>query len=86
MQAQNRPDSLTAAQVPPEDPLARMCSRNICIVGVGNRTKGDDAAGPTLIDLLADSASRHCIDAGIAPENYLEKIAACAPDLSLIHI
>ena len=56
----------------------------LCIVGIGNRMKGDDAAGPMLIDLLDGRTKATCIDAGVAPENYLEKIVAAKPDVVLL--
>jgi hydrogenase 3 maturation protease len=40
----------------------------IVFVGVGNRFRGDDAAGPVIIDMLADRVP-HAIDAGPSPEN-----------------
>ena len=52
----------------------------VCVVGIGNRLKGDDAAGPELMDRLTDHGRFHCIDTGVAPENYLEKIVKIAPD------
>lgn len=54
------------------------------VVGVGNRLKGDDAAGPAVVDLLAAQRTVACIDAGVAPENHLEKIVALKPDTVLL--
>ena len=51
------------------------------IVGVGNRLRGDDGAGPALVDALGDSVAT--LDCGVAPENYLEKIVAAEPDTVL---
>jgi len=56
----------------------------VCVVGIGNRWKGDDAAGPELIDRLAGHCRFHCLDAGVAPENYLEKIVKIAPATILL--
>lgn len=56
---------------------------NLCLVGVGNRLRGDDAAGPLLVDGLDGNIRAACIDAGVAPENYLEKIVACDPETVL---
>jgi len=91
----------------------------VCVIGIGNRLKGDDAAGPELIDRLTGrscfhpaspvspvvchrvnwlswlrriphrcSAARrrelHCLDVGVAPENYLEKIVSINPDTILL--
>jgi len=56
----------------------------VCVVGVGNRLKGDDAAGPELIDRIANHGRFHCLDTGVAPENYLEKIVRIKPDTILL--
>jgi hydrogenase 3 maturation protease len=56
----------------------------VCVVGIGNRLKGDDAAGPELIDRIAGHSRFYCIDAGVAPENYLEKIVGIKPDTILL--
>jgi hydrogenase 3 maturation protease len=41
----------------------------IVFVGVGNRSRGDDAIGPLIIDLLAGGVP-HALDVGPSPENY----------------
>ena len=56
----------------------------ICVVGVGNRYRSDDAAGPRVIDLCRSEKSGVWIDAGVAPENFLERIARTNPDVVLI--
>jgi len=56
----------------------------VCVVGIGNRLKGDDAAGPELIDRLSGHSRFQCLDTGVAPENYLEKIVRIAPDTILL--
>lgn len=56
----------------------------VCVIGIGNRLKGDDAAGPELIDRIAGHIRFHCLDAGVAPENYLEKIVQIKPDTILL--
>jgi hydrogenase 3 maturation protease len=56
----------------------------VCIVGIGNRLKADDGAGPALIDLLEERPGRLLVDAGVAPENYVEKIARMEPDTVLL--
>jgi len=57
--------------------LTGVLTGKVCVVGVGNRLRGDDAAGPLLVDRLSGNVRVACIDAGVAPENYLEKIARC---------
>ncbi len=56
----------------------------VCIVGVGNRGRGDDGAGPRVIDARRGGTRGVWIDAGMAPENYLEPIARSSPDTVLI--
>ncbi|MFA5876554.1 MAG: hydrogenase 3 maturation endopeptidase HyCI [Candidatus Margulisiibacteriota bacterium] len=54
----------------------------IVVVGIGNTLKGDDGAGPKLIELLASAApalAAQFIDAGITPENYIGKIIKLGP-------
>lgn len=53
----------------------------VSIVGIGNRLRGDDGAGPELIKKLKNLL--RCLllfDVGEVPENYLEKIAREKPD------
>ena len=50
-----------------------------CVVcGVGNRLRGDDAAGPVVVDelrkKLGDSEELLFVDCGSAPENFLDKV------------
>ena len=52
-------------------------------MGVGNRQRGDDGAGPRLIDARNPAARGVWLDAGAAPENYLETIAGTNPDTIL---
>ncbi len=53
-------------------------------MGVGNRQRGDDGAGPRLIDSRRKGTRGVWIDAGMAPENFLEPIARSNPDTVLI--
>ncbi|CAJ35966.1 hydrogenase 3 maturation endopeptidase HyCI [Methanocella arvoryzae] len=55
----------------------------IVFVGVGNRFRGDDAAGPLVIDLLAEKVP-HAIDAGSAPENITGAIKKLKPKAIVI--
>jgi hydrogenase 3 maturation protease len=66
------------------DQLLSLVGDRVCIVGVGNRLKADDAAGPMVIDQIAHSIDAACIDAGVAPENILEKIVHSSPSTVLI--
>jgi hydrogenase 3 maturation protease len=64
--------------------IHELLSGQVCIVGVGNRQRGDDGAGPRLIDSRHSDAQGVWLDAGVAPENYLETIARTNPDTVLI--
>ena len=54
------------------------------IMGIGNRMKGDDAAGPELIDRLQGKVKALCLDAGMVPENFLEVAVRAQPRTLLI--
>jgi len=56
----------------------------IVIVGIGNPLRGDDGFGPALIQRLQGKVSSICIDAGIAPENYVGRIVQEDPDTILL--
>lgn len=62
---------------------ALFCGR-VCIVGVGNRERRDDGAGPRLIELRPPETSAAWIDTGVAPENFLEPIVRTNPNVVLI--
>ena len=57
---------------------------SICLLAIGNRLSGDDAAGPLLFDAVYDRMAADCFDGGMAPENFLEKVVRSAPDMLLI--
>lgn len=50
------------------------------IVGIGNPLRGDDGFGPALIHRIRGKVNATCIDAGLAPENYLGRLVKEAPD------
>lgn len=60
--------------IPLKTQIQSILHGRILILGVGNRLRGDDAAGSVLIDKIKDCIPVGCIDAGVAPENYLEKV------------
>lgn len=64
--------------------LRAFLSGRICIVGVGNVQRGDDGAGPCVIDARRSGTRGVWVDAGVAPENFLEPIARSNPDTVLI--
>lgn len=50
------------------------------LMGIGNRWRGDDAAGPEVVARLAGRADARCIDAGDAPERHLGEAVDGTPD------
>jgi len=55
------------------------------IMGIGNPLRGDDGAGPRLIESLRESGSKSLlIDAGSAPERHLGEVKAAAPECVLL--
>lgn len=67
-----------------DDFLRREAAGRICVVGVGNRMKGDDGIGPALTDRLRDVADIDCLDAGVAPENHLERIVRLGASMVIL--
>lgn len=61
-----------------------------CLVGpptlaaMGDRSAGDDGAGPMLVDLLAGKVSLVLLDCGSYPQNFLSVIARTCPDVVLL--
>ncbi len=80
----NMTSNITSLDQYMEARLRELLRGRVCIVGVGNRQRGDDGAGPRLIDARHPDAPGVWLDAGIAPENYLETIARTNPDTVLI--
>jgi hydrogenase 3 maturation protease len=74
---------LQSDAISPDD-LSGILIGKVCIAGIGNRLKGDDAAGPLVIDMLLGKTSAECVDMGVAPENFMEKIARLRPDTVLL--
>jgi hydrogenase 3 maturation protease len=62
----------------------RLHGKRTVILGVGNPLQGDDAVGPTLIDILHGRVDATLINAGEVPENYLSAVKAVQPDVVLI--
>ena len=56
----------------------------LCILGVGNRLRGDDGAGCALVDRVSGQIDAVCLDGGSTPENILEKVVRAEPDTVLI--
>lgn len=65
--------------------LARhLRGKRTVILGVGNPLQGDDAIGPTLVDLLRGRIEATLINGSEVPENYLSSICAAQPEVVLI--
>ncbi len=56
----------------------------IIILGIGNTLRSDDGVGSLLAAQLKDKVPFELIDAGSAPENYLEKIIKIKPETIII--
>lgn len=63
--------------------LREALGERTCIVGIGSRLRGDDAIGPRVIDGRPAGVRGAWIDAGSAPENFLEPIVQTDPDTVL---
>ena len=47
--------------------ITECISGKTLLVGIGNNLRGDDGAGPALIEAIAGRVSAECINAGSAP-------------------
>lgn len=54
------------------------------LMGIGNRWRADDAAGPEVASRLAGRSLARCIDAGDAPERHLGEAVEARPDAVLL--
>jgi hydrogenase maturation protease len=66
------------------DMLDNCLDGDTVIVGIGHRWRGDDAAGPALIDRLSGRVSARCLDAGDAPERHLGAAAGASDTILLV--
>jgi len=67
-----------------ERTLIPRLKKKLSIVGIGNSFRGDDGAGPEIIDKLKGKIQANLYDCGEAPENYLERIIAGRPETIVI--
>ncbi len=56
----------------------------VIVLGIGNTLRSDDGAGSILASRMKDKVSFTVFDAGMSPENYLEKIIQEKPDTVVI--
>ncbi len=78
------PRSPSPQQAPWAEKLRRHFGRGWVIVGIGNRMRGDDAAGSLVAEGLSEAGLPRVIDCQEAPENFLGKIRDLQPDGLLI--
>ena len=65
--------------------LSKLRGSKTLIVGIGNKLKGDDGAGPVVCEELQQAGIKaEIIDAGTVPENYIQRIIKKAPRSLLI--
>jgi hydrogenase 3 maturation protease len=64
--------------------INRINGKRTVLLGVGNPMRGDDGAGPALIDLLQGRVDAVLIDAGEVPENFLGSLQAAQPEAVVI--
>ncbi len=71
-------------EIPDMAGLPRLLKGRVCVLGVGNRDRGDDGCGSIIAEHLANGTGVCAFDAGMVPENYLEKAARLEPDTVVI--
>lgn len=64
---------------PGAERLKEFLTGRAVLLGIGNRWRGDDGAGPAVIDRVRGRVASRCIDAGEAPERHLREATAGAP-------
>lgn len=82
---------------PPKEPLLLAALRRrlrgfVVIAGVGNVLRGDDGAGPRLVEMLQErlsghhdsSSAIHLVNCGTTPENYIGTISRLRPDTIVV--
>ena len=60
--------------------LRRRLKGKVLLIGAGNTLRGDDGAGPSIIDLLIDKVNAALLDVGEIPESYFSRIFEADPD------
>ena len=60
--------------------LCRSVQGKVVVMGIGNRCRGDDAAGSCVAQQISSAPGLHIIDAQDVPENYLCQVADQKPD------
>lgn len=60
--------------------LRALLTPRCVLLGVGNRRRGDDGFGPAVVAHLRGKTTVPLYDGGVAPENYVERVARHAPE------
>ena len=60
--------------------LSRRLKGSVMLIGIGNTLRGDDGAGPALIELLEGKVKALLLDAGEVPESYFSRIMEAKAD------
>ncbi|MGA2858778.1 MAG: hydrogenase 3 maturation endopeptidase HyCI [Candidatus Sulfotelmatobacter sp.] len=60
--------------------LCRRVQGKVVVMGIGNPSRGDDAAGSCVAQQICSAPAVHIIDAQDVPENYLCQVADRQPD------
>ncbi len=63
---------------------ARIEDKNVLLLGVGNRSRGDDGVGSYLIKRLQKKVDVPVLDAGDVPENCISQIESSGANMVLI--
>jgi hydrogenase 3 maturation protease len=63
---------------------ARIEDKNVLLLGVGNRSRGDDGVGSYLIKRLQKKVNIPLLDAGDVPENCISQIESSGANMVLI--
>lgn len=63
---------------------ARIGDKKVLVLGIGNRSRGDDGVGSYLIKRLQKKVNIPLLDAGDVPENSISRIEASGANMVLI--
>ncbi len=63
---------------------ARIEDKNVLLLGIGNRSRGDDGVGSYLIKRLQKKVKIPLLDAGDVPENCIAQIESSGANMVLI--
>lgn len=67
-----------------EEIQSRIEDKNVLLLGVGNRSHGDDGVGSFLIKRLQKKVTIPVLDAGDVPENYISQIESSGANMVVI--